>query len=363
MFTLRILLFLVSILGLGVSQSNNNNASAVFVYKGFQNTQFVFALTADRSSGDLYFHMESPVGQAWIGVGIGDEMKNSLMFIAYPDGNGESVTISPRIADGHSEPSYQSDITIQKQGSNTASGSRTNLKLMADGVCKSCLKWNGGSIDLTNSKQPFIFAVGPTYPPIESDSLSAGISRHEFYGQFTMDMTAATVSSGGSVPQGPYVQENASGATDTEYDHDPASRIHGLVMCVVFVLLLPLGSLLLRVWNKVKGHIIVQCIALVLFCMAFAGGCVVSQQYNKSKNFNSAHQAIGIILLLALFSQLTLGILHHRIYKREQRKTTMGKIHRYLGPAIILFGLINGAVGFAFAGKFTTSALSLFFPN
>ena len=351
------LLPLLSILSLGTAQSTNN-ASAVFVYEGTNaDTQFVFALAADKSSGDLSFHMESPVGQAWIGVGIGDQMKGALMFIVYPDNSGDSVTISPRIADGHSEPSYQSDITVQKitasgpQGANSASGSRGNLKMTADGVCKSCLTWaNGGSIDITNTRQPFIFAVGPTYPPIESDSLSEGLSRHEFYGQFTMDMTAATVSSDGSVPAGPYTQKDASAATDTHMDNDPAPHIHGLVMSVVFIILLPLGSLLLRVWKKVKGHIITQCIAAVLFCMAFAGGCVVSQEYNKSKHFNSAHQVIGIILLLAIFTQLGLGATHHRIYKKEQRKTIMGKIHLYLGPAIIFFGIVNGAVGFAFAG-------------
>ena len=150
------------------------------------------------------------------------------MLVVYADGSGKSVTISPRIADGHSEPSYQSDITVQKQdgqgpnSANTASGSRGSLKMTADGVCKSCLTWaNGGSIDLTNTKQPFIFAVGPTYPPIESDSQSEGISRHEFYGQFTMDMTAATTSSGGSVPAGPYVQKDASTAEDTKFDMMP----------------------------------------------------------------------------------------------------------------------------------------------
>jgi len=121
-------------------------------------------------------------------------------------------------------------------------------------------------------------------------------------------------------------------------------------MSIVFVLLLPFGSLLLRVWHKIKGHIIVQSLALVLFCMAFAGGCVVSQEYNKSKHFNSAHQIIGILLLLAFFTQLALGVTHHRVYKKEQRKTVMGKVHRFLGPGIIFFGLVNGGIGFSFSG-------------
>lgn len=353
---IKSLLSLLSLLALTTAQSSSTNSnSSVFVYNGAQNTEFVFALNADEKTGDLFFHIESPIGNAWAGVGIGSEMKGALMFIAYPAEDGKTVTISPRIADGNSEPTYQSDITVQQDnslpGANTVTGERNNLKISADGVCKKCATWaNGGSIDFNNKNQPFIFAVGPTFPPIESDSLSEGLSRHEFYGHFTMDMTAATSPSGGSIPAGPYELSHASKATDTTFDNDPAPHIHGLVMSIVFILVLPLGSLLLRVWNKVKGHIITQCLGLVLFCMAFAGGCVVSQQYNKSKNFNSAHQIIGILLLLALFTQLGLGVTHHRIYKKEQRKTTMGKVHLYLGPAIIFFGLVNGFVGFNFGG-------------
>lgn len=352
-----LLLSLFSILSLTFAKSSNN-ASAVFVYKGYENTELVFALNADSSTGDLYFHLESPAGNSWVGVGIGDEMAGALMLIAYPGSDGNTVTISPRIADGHSEPTYHGMMVV-KEGATSVSGSGHDKKIEADGVCKGCRTWaNGDRIDLTNTKQPFIFAVGPVFPGLESDSKSAGLTRHEFYGHFTMDMTAAT-SNGGAVPLGPYSQKDASGATDTTVDHDPAPHIHGLVMSIVFILLFPLGSLLLRVWNKVKGHIIVQIIAMVLFCMAFAGGCVVSQEYNRSKNFNSAHQVIGILLLLAFFSQFTLGFLNHRIFKREQRTTIMGKIHKFLGPAILFFGLINGVIGFSFAGTSSNSLSSI----
>lgn len=337
---------------------SSNNASAVFVYNGSDDTEFIFALNADKSTGDLYFHLSSPAGNTWVGVGIGSEMKDALMFIAYPSDNEQGVTISPRIGSGHTEPTSASDISIEKlsgnglTGANTVSGNgRTTSNIIADGVCRSCSQWNGGSIDWSNTQQPFIFAVGPVFPMISSDSLSAGLSRHIFYGDFTMDMTAATSSSGGAVPLGPYTTKDASQAQDTKFDDDPAPRIHGLVMSFVFVIALPLGALLLRVWNKIKGHIIVQCIALVLFCMAFAGGCVVSMQYNRSKHFNSAHQIIGILMLLAFFAQLGLGAYHHRIFKREQRKTIFGKIHLYLGPAIIFLGVINGFLGFDLAGS------------
>ena len=178
-----------------------------------------------------------------------------------------------------------------------------------------------------------------------------------------MDMTAATSQSGADIPVGPYELKNAKPAFNTKTDGDPAPRIHGLVMSFVFIIVLPIGALLLRVWRKVMGHIVVQTIGVVLFCMAFAGGCVVSLQFNRSKNFNSAHQVIGILLLLAMLSQYALGVVHHRIFKKEQRKTVFGKVHRFLGPSIIFIAIINGGLGFQLGGKSTLHPLLVPLPK
>lgn len=51
--------------------------------------------------------------------------------------------------------------------------------------------------------------------------------------------------------------------------------------------------------------------------------------------------------------QLGLGLLHHRTQKQQPVKTStkFSKIHKFLGPAIFLLGLINGGLGFNFAGN------------
>ncbi len=364
-FLFRIPVLLLSLLLTFTSAQSSNNASAVYVYDGSDSTQFVFAINIDKSTGDLYFHLSSPAGNSWVGVGIGEEMKNAAMFIAYPAANGHDVTISPRMGSGHTEPTYDSNIKIDKLSGNGLTGANTidgndpgsTGNIVADGVCRGCAKMGSGTIEASTT-QPFIFAVGPVFPRMASDSLSADLSRHMLYGQFTMDTTAALSDSGGAVPLGPYQNKDASAATGTTMDNDPAPRIHGIVMSVVFILAFPLGAVLLRVWNKVKAHIAIQVIGLVLFCMAFAGGSVVSMQYNRSKHFNSAHQVIGILLLIALFAQLGLGAYNHSIYKRTQQKTIFGKIHTYLGPISMLVGIINGYLGFRLAGTLRTTRLT-----
>jgi hypothetical protein len=377
-----LLLPVLSFFSLQVSAASGSNASSVFVYSYAPDaTSFVFALSVDAPNGDVYFHLSAPSGNSWAGVGIGSEMKESLFFIAYASKNGTGVTLSPRTASGESEPSYYSKVTCDLVYANDLPGANTvtdggyetvtsggNGTIQVDAVCHNATSWTVGgksnSLSTTSTKQDFIFAVGPGTTGndgsgINSDSLSADLRRHDFYGHFTMDMTKASTTTSGaaSVPRpndasnSSYTLENASAATNTKADNDPAPAIHAFVMCFTFVIIFPLGSLVLRALNSVKGHYIVQIIGFVLCAMASAGGIVISTQYNKSKNFNSAHQVLGILIFIALCAQLGLGIVHHRIFKRDKRPTIMGKIHLYLGPAAIIIGIINAPIGFVFGSN------------
>ena len=71
----------------------------------------------------------------------------------------------------------------------------------------------------------------------------------------------------------------------------------------------------------------------------------------QSKDFASAHQVIGFIVLVGLLAQLGLGLVHHTMYIRTKQPTMMGRIHFFFGPFIILLGWINIGVGFDFAGS------------
>lgn len=372
---LPLLIFsLFAMIASGVFAASASNVSAVFVYTQPQSEQpFVFALSVDGANNDLYFHMSAPSSNAWMGVGIGQKMQNSLYFIAYASSNGTGVTLSPRVASGNSEPSYYKDVTCDliygnglsnsDQESNTGPfGGVSNGKMSVNAVCHNATSWklgsSSGSLDVTSTAQPFIFAVGPSVPGgpnLRSNSLSAGLQYHDFFGQFTMDMTQATTDSGSvSVPL-PNDATNSSytnsGVTIqfAKSDSDPAPHIHAFVMCFAYFVLWPIGSLCLRVMNRVKLHAWVQFIGLVLATMGSAGGAYLSTEYNRSKNFNSPHQVLGILLFISVWAQFLLGFFHHRIYKREQRPTILGKIHRYLGPAIIFIGVVVAMLGFVLA--------------
>ncbi|KAK4543294.1 hypothetical protein LTR36_005653 [Oleoguttula mirabilis] len=356
------------------SDSTSTIPSAVFRFNSSSSDgDFVFALNVEKDTGDVYMHMSAPAGNEWMAAGIGSQMKDAVIFVAYPSKNGTGMTLSPRLGLGHQEPSWYNSISCSPIFADDLANANTvtDAVMTVDTVCVNATNITFPLIDLsyTNTAQNFIFAVGPSSghgfsghgsTPLQSDSLSAGLRRHSYYGQFTMDMTKAftTNSSTAGVPRPNdssnstnYILENASEAFSNKADSDPAPAIHAFVMCLTFVIIYPLGVLFLRVLKRVILHAVVQTIGLVLTCMATAGGIVISTQYNRSRLLLSAHQIIGILLLLSLFLQLGLGILHHRIFKREQRPTLLGKIHTYLGPTIMAVGVINAPIGFVFAGN------------
>lgn len=201
-----LLLPLLALLSIALAQDLPSAMSgSVFVYEGKEEEHgppgrghssdpgITFALNAESSTGDLYFHLETPRDNSWVGVGIGSQMSNALFLIAYASDNGTGVTISGRTATGHSEPSVQDDITIEKvyedglENPNTVTGrdeeddgddddDDDDGKIIVDAVCRKCASYSSNdvaSIDLQDTKQPFIFAVGPP-TRLQSDSVHAG---------------------------------------------------------------------------------------------------------------------------------------------------------------------------------------------
>ncbi|KAK7187970.1 hypothetical protein DPSP01_003144 [Paraphaeosphaeria sporulosa] len=325
----------------------------------------VFAVAAVKDVGDLYFHLEAPAEYSWVAVGSGEEMDGSLMWVAYRSENGTGVTLSSRTSDGHVEPSYNSGIDCQISTRNGTSNGIIKINnrdiLAVNGVCKNITRITAsdskGAIDLTSSSQNFIFGLGPTGKTIQSDSKSAGIRRHTLYGQFSLDLSKATVANTEDVDEaqlssvGNWQNANAQVVGDVTSDRDWSGPAHVVLMGGAFVIVFPLGVVFLRVLEKVKWHAWMQGVGMVLAIIGLGVGIYLGREYNHSKDFNSAHQIIGLIVVLFALVQFTLGMRHHRVYVRSQRPTTFGRIHRYIGPPLLLLGAINGFLGFNLAGE------------
>ncbi|KAI2619277.1 hypothetical protein GGR54DRAFT_647944 [Hypoxylon sp. NC1633] len=148
------------------------------------------------------------------------------------------------------------------------------------------------------------------------------------------------------------------------FDITQASRqrtAHGVLAALCFVVLFPVGAILMRMVSGRHAwilHATTQCVAFALYIAAAGLGLHLidvvrippgntSLLENPSTN---AHPIIGIVILVALFLQPILGIYHHRQFKRLKRRTVFSHAHLWLGRLMVTLGVVNGGLGLQLAG-------------
>jgi hypothetical protein len=319
------------------------------------NVSISINIPSDPTNDDIFFHVSAPAGHAWVGFGFGTQMLDALIFVAYTSQNGKNVTISPRIGLYHEAPQYTHAL-----GVDVLEGSYVDNKVYnINARCTSCRSWpisSGarGKISATSTAQPMLYAIGGDHMPLRTDSLQAKIEQHIAYGRFTIDLQTATGEAG--------IPDHTTTKTDITYGKATTkSRLltitHGLIMAICFVVLFPSGALLTRLPLRLAFwlHLICQCSTTVGVLTGAALGLYNSIHNNENPKFNSPHQALGLTITLLLLLQPTLGFRgflrhrHQRHYASTHNPALAGKLHRYLGPVIILAGVINGTLGLVFA--------------
>lgn len=203
-----------------------------------------------------------------------NKMENSLMFLAFADSTGNNVTLSPRLSSGHTEPSYSSNISVSVlPGSGIANG-----RMTVNAMCANCRSWQGGSIDPTNTDAQFIFASGPSVA-LDSNSLSVSINRHSSYGSFAMDLTKAVGIAG--VPVAATADSSGTTQESIKNDNDFSGPLHAALMIISFVVVMPVGIVLLRVYSSVKWHGLNQFISAAVALIGAFVGVYCATMYNR----------------------------------------------------------------------------------
>ncbi|SMR43406.1 unnamed protein product [Zymoseptoria tritici ST99CH_1E4] len=326
---------------------------------------YVFALNV-AENGDVYYHMNAPASHSWMGVGFGSSMTNTRMLISYLAEDGHHLTNTVRYSTGHTEPVAE-DVVIEPVTSDHYAPFSNTLSpdgiMIAHAVCRKCATWKNGALNLTNTAEQFVFALGPNIT-LHSNDKNAPLRLHDFHGTFQLDMTVATNYTGDyarvPAPQDPGLQTGdsfwafanyySSSAYNTSNDAEWAGVAHAVFMCFTFLLIFPLGALSLRLLRRALVHAAAQVLGVIFLTIGLGLGIYASKLYNKSKTFTTPHQILGLIIFASVFIQLGLGLTHHILYLRAGTPTIMGKIHRYLGISITLLGIANGFLGLDFAG-------------
>lgn len=206
-----------------------------------------------------------------------------------------------------------------------------------------------------------LYAIGGQDASLQTDSQEGEIKQHIAYGKYTIDLQAATGEAGvpnHSTTETGITQSEALGKARL------VTILHGLIMAACFVVFFPLGALVTRLPLRLAFwlHVIWQCCTTIGVLIGFTLGIYNSIHNNEHPKLNSPHQALGLTVVVLILVQPTLGFrgfLHNRHHPKSQTPTLAGKIHRFLGPAIILAGIVNGALGLTFAND--TARLPAYF--
>lgn len=312
--------------------------------------------------GDIYFQIKAKTSYQWVALGQGSEMDNANMFVVYADGAGKNVTVSPRLGKAHTLPPYSDHANLTVLEGSGITGDYMTAKIL----CSNCDTWPGGSMDFRRSTAEWIYAA-KLGEPLHSDDARRSIHRHDNKGHIAWPLTAAK----GSNDHNPFlateaaiVSQPGSAEGESSPSHPDAFpiggrarliTIHGALAVLVFVILFPIGGILIRFANFRGGiwiHVGVQIIAWLAAIAALGLGLYLAVNMSLLK-YAHAHPVIGIILMVLIIGQPVYGWLHHKAFKAHGRRTAMSWAHISIGRIAIFGGMINGGLGLKLAGHAT----------
>ncbi|KAJ4338070.1 hypothetical protein N0V87_004218 [Didymella glomerata] len=203
--------------------------------------------------------------------------------------------------------------------------------------CSDCRVWPNGFLDATSPSQPMIYAFGSPYP-LQSSSRSADLKRHARYGYFTMDMTAATGT--GGVP----LKSSANAGVQEEggmtKDIDRKTLAHAVLGCLVLFVVWPLNVLIAGFLRNIRIHVGFSIAMVLSLGVAYGLGISTSNQYNRSKAFNTPHQILAFICIAPL---VIISILPARPLAKLHR--FIPRLHAPLSSLTLTLLLVSGGLG------------------
>ncbi|KAL4892966.1 hypothetical protein BDV59DRAFT_193477 [Aspergillus ambiguus] len=127
---------------------------------------------------------------------------------------------------------------------------------------------------------------------------------------------------------------------------------HGAIMSVVFVVIFPVGAILLRVPRSEKSasiHIACQVLGVALMIAGLATGVRVGDITGQLHN--NAHTILGTVVVVFMLIQPIIGFYHHRQFLSTQMTSSWTYVHVWQGRMFLLIGIINGGLGLRLAAN------------
>ncbi|KAF2201162.1 CBD9-like protein [Delitschia confertaspora ATCC 74209] len=335
MFFINFFSFVVAALALLSTRVFAGAPAASTFYIEKTQTQFSLNIANESFSNDISIYFTSPA-YSWVAVGFGERMSGSLMLVMYLSKDSKNISISPRIATSHSEPTFAPSINLTTLPGTGIVDDMFVLKA----VCHNCKSWSSGSLPENSNEAPMIYAFGPG-SKLQSDSKSAPLKRHYKYGRFTMDMVAARGASG--IPE-PLAENRGVKVLGTmKRDHDRANLAHAVLGCIALFMLWPINTFMAGFVRRKGIQMGFSVFLMVFMAMSYGLGISVSRQYNHSKSFTTSHQILAFLLipLLLLIFILPLPSLGNLL----SASNILSRLHTPLSYLALILLLITGGLG------------------
>lgn len=126
-----------------------------------------------------------------------------------------------------------------------------------------------------------IYAVGPSRAQLDSSRGDAALRRHDWYGKFTINLQQAQGDPDNFVTFKPTETDGATELGDPTSDRDFASPAHAVFMTGTFVILFPLGTVWVRIFESVRLHWMTQVLGVLAIFIGAAIGINLSRLYNR----------------------------------------------------------------------------------
>lgn len=226
------------------------------------------------SDAGLYFSIDAPATHTWAGLGIGEGMRDSTMFLVYADGDG-NVTLSTRRGAGYSMPQHMDIAGTELVAGSGVRDGRMVANVRCAGACASGLDLDGGNSWFTAWKA----GAGA----MDTSNVEAPIQFHDGARVFDVDLSQASIASDAN----PFVDSSASGGDDNNSavsssgggggERQTLASAHGVVMSVAFLVLYPIGAMLMPLLGKWLAHGLMQLVAYLTMWAGFGIGIYLSK--------------------------------------------------------------------------------------
>jgi hypothetical protein len=158
------------------------------------------------------------------------------------------------------------------------------LPFVMSAVCRNCTHLSNPPLDLTSTRAPFMWALGPPSTGFGyrwTNAVDAPLRKHYAYSTFTMNMLQATVNTNptSQLPDIGNVTNGASGTSDVTTGHDIMSPLHAILIILGILLLIPLETVLRMCIKSIKFHACMMTLVTIFFVTGIAIGFVLSPQY------------------------------------------------------------------------------------